>query len=726
MIPVQDSVKQKKEPQHPEVLVLHDSMIEHNYREIHFARLNGWKFSSEDDPEFSSPDYDDSGWYRIPIPPEEEGAIPDSLWKGFGWYRLKVKIDTAFSMSHTVLQSYGGVGAIEFYINDSLVLKRGNPAPLEKNEKFTGTPATIGNFYDFVPGETYQLAFRNSFHNHKLLGIFTGMPVKTDLGIHMYDRNNLDNDIREKNILTSIISLAAIILFMVTILHLLLYLKLREEKSNLYIFLITGALWLFSLSLLVEEFRIFEDYNLKVALQFLTGLLISFFIGFVPFVLHKILKVPMGKFWKFFVYFPVTIILLETFISVFISVPEIIMEVLLILIILASFTGGIIAMLKAKKRERKDLYLLAGSILGAPVIMILAISITFLFDSGSFFSFSLVTFLLLTILPVGLSLYQGKNFLQMHRNLDQMVQERTRELEEAYQNLEESHQQLKDAQGQLIQQEKLASLGQLTAGIAHEIKNPLNFVNNFSEVCLEMIDEAKEEIATIRKGHQNSNGSSETLKLLDDVNDLLSSVASNLKKIYEHGHRADGIVKSMLLHSRGGSGKMEEVHLNALVREYVNLAYHGMRAGKKPIDVDIEFDLDLNVGEVKLVGEDFSRVIVNLCNNAFDAMREKLSKTNFKPLLKVKTVREEELVKIKITDNGPGIPEENMDKILQPFFTTKKGTEGTGLGLSISHDIVKAHGGEIEIESVPQNGSTITIVLQTITRTADSLKNTDY
>ena len=272
-----------------------------------------------------------------------------------------------------------------------------------------------------------------------------------------------------------------------------------------------------------------------------------------------------------------------------------------------------------------------------------------------------------------------------------------KEIEKAYQNLEVAHENLKSAQNQLVQQEKLASLGQLTAGIAHEIKNPLNFVNNFSEVSIEMVDEALHEARLVGDNAH----AVETISILNDIK-------TNLTKIHEHGSRADGIVKSMLMHSRGSSDTKEPTDLNGLVREYVNLSYHGMRAGKHPIEVDIELKLDESVGDVPLIAQDFSRVILNLCNNAFDAMGERGDSS--KPKLTVRTLRDAQKIMIEIEDNGPGIPDDIQDKILQPFFTTKKGTQGTGLGLSITHDIIKAHGGSMDINS--KSGQTIfTIIL---------------
>jgi signal transduction histidine kinase len=284
-----------------------------------------------------------------------------------------------------------------------------------------------------------------------------------------------------------------------------------------------------------------------------------------------------------------------------------------------------------------------------------------------------------------------KKDLFIHQNtlLEKQVADRTSELSH-------SLTELKSTQSQLVQQEKLASLGQLTAGIAHEIKNPLNFVNNFSEVSMELIEEALEEIAQI-EDNEHATESAE----------ILSDIKSNLKKIHEHGTRANTIVTSMLQHSRGGSGKKEPTDVNALIKEYVNLSFHGMRAGKNPINVDIVLDLDPEIKEVSLINEDFTRVIINLCNNAFDAL--KTVKTQRAASLRVRTKKHGDTITIEIEDNGPGIPDEIKDKILQPFFTTKKGTEGTGLGLSITHDIVKAHGGELTLASNEEVGTQFTI-----------------
>ena len=305
----------------------------------------------------------------------------------------------------------------------------------------------------------------------------------------------------------------------------------------------------------------------------------------------------------------------------------------------------------------------------------------------------------------------------------------------SYETLQGTLNELKSTQDQLIQAEKLASLGQLTAGIAHEIKNPLNFVNNFSELSVELVEEIRHEVRRMTADGGPEVGLSHDTDLILEI---LDDIEANLKTIHKHGSRADSIVKSMLQHSSGGSGKMEPNDLNNLAREFVNLSFHGMRAGEEPINVDLKYDLDASIGNVPLIAEDFSRVIVNLTNNAFDAMREKLSETSnvkgkksplersggaersrgvsavedYHPQLMVRTKRTDGSVTIEIEDNGPGIPDEIKNKILQPFFTTKKGTQGTGLGLSITNDIIKAHGGSMGIKSSPGKGTTFTIHLE--------------
>jgi signal transduction histidine kinase len=252
--------------------------------------------------------------------------------------------------------------------------------------------------------------------------------------------------------------------------------------------------------------------------------------------------------------------------------------------------------------------------------------------------------------------------------------------------------QLQAAQAKLIHAEKMASLGQLTAGIAHEIKNPLNFVNNFAGLSVELLDELKATAAAV-------------LETLDsdqraEIDETIQMLTSNLEKIIEHGKRADGIVRSMLLHSRGGSGEWQSVDLNGLIEETLNLAYHGARAQDQSFNITMERDFDRDLAPIDVVPQDLTRVFLNLFGNGFYAASQKRREAGDRPVLKVTTHDLGEEVEVRVRDNGTGIPPESRSRLFQPFFTTKPTGEGTGLGLSISYDIVtQQHGGTIEVDS---------------------------
>jgi signal transduction histidine kinase len=273
-------------------------------------------------------------------------------------------------------------------------------------------------------------------------------------------------------------------------------------------------------------------------------------------------------------------------------------------------------------------------------------------------------------------------------------------LEEAKQQVEKTLTDLKQTQQQLVQSEKMASLGELTAGIAHEIQNPLNFVNNFSEVSVELIEEMYEELA---KGDLK-----EAMAIAEDVK-------QNLDKITHHGKRADGIVKGMLQHSRSSSGQKEPTDINVLADEYLRLAYHGLRAKDKSFNATLKTDFEENIGNINIIPQDVGRVILNLIMNAFYVVGEKKKQLQdgFEPKISVSTKKINGKVEIKVTDNGNGIPKKVLAKIFQPFFTTKPTGQGTGLGLSLSYDIIKAHRGEISVKSKVGEGTTFTITLPT-------------
>jgi signal transduction histidine kinase len=268
--------------------------------------------------------------------------------------------------------------------------------------------------------------------------------------------------------------------------------------------------------------------------------------------------------------------------------------------------------------------------------------------------------------------------------------------------IEQAYDNLKATQQQLIQSEKMASLGELTAGIAHEIQNPLNFVNNFSDVNKELADELEQEID---KGNYV------------DAKSIAKDIKDNEEKISHHGKRADAIVKGMLQHSRSSSGQKEPTDINALADEYLRLAYHGLRAKDKSVNVITKTDFDSSIGKVNIIPQEIGRVMLNLINNAFYAVDEKRKHNlnGYDPIVTVSTRSVKPppaggglgaKVEIKVEDNGNGIPQNALDKIFQPFFTTKPTGQGTGLGLSLAYDIVKkGHGGELKVETKVGEGS---------------------
>ena len=298
---------------------------------------------------------------------------------------------------------------------------------------------------------------------------------------------------------------------------------------------------------------------------------------------------------------------------------------------------------------------------------------------------------LLTALLLSLILYRNNKNRQKANRI----------LEKQKERIQETLTELKATQSQLIQSEKMASLGELTAGIAHEIQNPLNFVNNFSEVNSELIEEMQEEL---------DNGN------MDEVRTLAKDIDENEQKIMFHGKRADAIVKGMLQHSRSSDGKKEPTNINAVADEYLRLAYHGLRAKDKSFNATLKTDFDENIGKVNLAAQDIGRVMLNLITNAFHAVDEKKKSgaENYEPTVSVGTKKEGNNLEIKVTDNGNGIPKKVLDKIFQPFFTTKPTGQGTGLGLSLSYDIVKAHGGELKVDTQQGKGTEFSIILSII------------
>lgn len=371
-------------------------------------------------------------------------------------------------------------------------------------------------------------------------------------------------------------------------------------------------------------------------------------------------------------------------------------------------------------RKEKE-HPLAGSLLkaGLPyyisfvIIFIIKYTLPSLYKTNGSYIDVINMFTIVWLFAFGVSAKNQMNTLKrekeqkekvIHENevLEHLVRERTNEILQQKNQLEETLEELKLTQNQLIQQEKLASLGELTAGIAHEIQNPLNFVNNFSEVSTELLEELKTEL----------NGAS----VPENSADIIEDLVQNLQKISYHGKRASGIVKNMLEHSRASTGERQVIDLNALAEEYIKLSFHGLRAKDKSFNSDFKIIADPDLPAIQAIPQDLGRVLLNLFNNAFYAVQKKNQSGNksedYKPLVTVTTQKLEDEIRVTVSDNGSGIPDDIKSKIFQPFFTTKPTGQGTGLGLSLSYDIItKGHAGELEVETAAGEGSRFIITL---------------
>jgi len=298
---------------------------------------------------------------------------------------------------------------------------------------------------------------------------------------------------------------------------------------------------------------------------------------------------------------------------------------------------------------------------------------------------------------------QQRALQEQNAQLEQRVTERTAQLVEQKEKLQATLAELKASQLQLIQKEKMASFGELTAGIAHEIQNPLNFVNNFAEINTELLSSLQERIT-------EDNLPEDFRK---DINPIVTDLTENLSKILQHGRRADNIVKNMLQHSRKQSGAIEHTDINLLTEEYIKLSYHGFKAKNKMFNCSINTSFDKSIEKMNVVPEDIGRLLINLLNNAFYSLKEKikLKGNDYQPAVNITTKKKGNKMELTIRDNGMGISKKVIDKIYQPFFTTKPTGDGSGLGLSLSYDIIKAHQGELKVISEEGEFAQFTIEL---------------
>jgi signal transduction histidine kinase len=668
-----------------------------------------WVFKTGDDAAWASIDYNDSTWSPVD-PTDEIHHLPEVRDAGIGWFRLKMEVDPAHR-GKSVAMLVSGLGAMEIYLNGKLAYNFGKPAREYKEEItrfFTNTLLSL----TFDTSRLQVIAVRYSLNKKNLYVKFANKRPILKIELKEINRGITDS-IKENSFESTLRTIQVSFYLPLGFLLLFLFMAFRLQKEYFYagIFCISLFLAIFFHILALSEPDTVNHTN-----SFLIITQVLYIIGSISFI-HSIYVLYKNK--KNFFFYLIVAYGVFSIPYYFISYDNSgLLNAFFFPIINLEFLR--LNILAVYRRRKGAMVLLITSIVFALTIISyiwfeinLNKNMAALFQGISF------------IMPgLGLSIFYAGEFARtasaerqqakeveklstemiekerekqqilsgQNEMLEKMVTQRTVELEKSLQDL-------KDAEQQLIQQEKMASLGELTAGIAHEIQNPLNFVNNFSEVNAELIHEMEEEI---EKGN------------LDEAKAIAKNIKENEQKINHHGKRADSIVKGMLQHSRNGSSQKELTDLNNLVDESLRLCFHGMRAKDNAFNANMESAFDNSLPKINIVSQDIGRVLLNLFTNSFYSVMQKKKQQGegYNPIVSASTSKEGNTVKIVVRDNGNGIPQKVIDKIFQPFFTTKPTGEGTGLGLSMSYDIItKGHGGELKVETKEGEFAQFTIIL---------------
>ena len=658
---------------------------------------NAWLFRPGNDSNWARPDIDTTGWIKM-NPAELSKKYADKNGRVEGWFRIKLKFDS--SLLHKKLWiDFANWVATEFYIDGKLKATRGNTGD-------NGKPFEEYNDDVDPLAITFNSDTVHSFAVH-FVGYLSPFPpydlkyklFSTDL-FNIDGPNPFTNISKSIEVLYSFFNTWFVTCAVLSLLFWLLAFQNRREKNLVLIALCTSFYTLLSFGQLntvaigLAHYLSFYIYGL---IRDISTILVLFII---PVLLIRIFKRRLSR--KLII-FLVTLFLLSL-LPFFFDVSKTMRTIIPIVLTLSSLSISMYYTISSWKKLRGAQWAIVVGLFFSLFMLCFLIAYLKTSMTPNFYGyFTLLSGFILSF-PLSLLVYVSMRFKEIIRevtvNADKVVQlseEKRIQAENQQQILQEEVKRqtaeirhtldnLKATQKQLIQSEKMASLGELTAGIAHEIQNPLNFVNNFSEVNSEMIDELKNELAT---GN------------LQLANEIADDIKSNEEKINHHGKRADAIVKSMLQHSRESSGKKEPTDINALCDEYLRLSYHGLRSKDKSFNAEIKTDFDPSIGKINVVSQDIGRMLLNLINNAFYAVNEQKNKNpiSYQPTVSVTTMKSENSVTITVKDNGGDIPDAIKEKIFQPFFTTKPTGSGTGLGLSLSYDIVKAHGGEIKVES---------------------------
>ena len=686
------------------VLTLTDTIIKEN-KGVRLSELNCWYFKKGNSISEKYINADTSNWQKFkPIDINEKMA--DNNGRREGWFKTFIRVDSSM-MYNPIYFKFGLFGAGELYIDGKLIHTYG----VAGKDK--------ASYEEFTPNHRVPIQFTLDTSKVHELTLHTTdylVPLENEgyskgWSFDIWTKEGADSyakHVEEEPFFNTLWLTVGVLL---CLLFWALALQNRDEKNLLLIAFTSTSLFLLSITFWMPHNAFATFFLMIFVLEYLTLIALKLFFIFSILLVVNIFKMRLTLILKVILGF----YLLST---VFDFLKPNSINVMVIIYFALAFIINVYYIITSWKSLKGAQWLIVCGlvltnllILGFSIIQIIkpeiiTNTIEGLFLSGIFLS--LPIFLLFFIAFrfkefVKEVQYNAQQVIQLSEEKKQqaLAQQKVLELEVARQTVElrTSLETLKGTQSQLIQSEKMASLGELTAGIAHEIQNPLNFVNNFSEVSNELIDEMNEEI---KKGN------------LEDATAIAADLKQNLEKINHHGQRAADIVKGMLQHSRSNSGIKEPTDINALADEYLRLAYHGLRAKDKSFNSTMKTDFDESIGNINIVPQDIGRVVLNLITNAFYVVNEKKKSgiENYEPTVSVSTKKESSKILICVSDNGNGIPPKILDKIFQPFFTTKPTGQGTGLGLSLSYDIVKAHGGDLTVETKEGEGTTFIIQLQ--------------
>ena len=679
--------------------------------EILISTMDGWRFKEGSDTTWSKKEINLTGWKKL-RPTELLSKMVDKNGRLEGWFRLKIKTDPAFK--HTDLGvRYLGWGAADIYMDGILIQSHGNTG-------INGKP-----FKEFNPSNqplqplVIETGVEHILAIHFVDDVAPFPPYKLkseDAGLERFIRlfgpayyTRFSRHIREWPIYSTLSITVCVVL------SLLFWLLAFLNKKENILLLCAVCVTLFSMAYFCNYWV--ESNQISFALHkfFWAGVLLLSNLNFIVIILiaGRIFNTKISGLLKVIIALSVITGIATIFLNSFVLLA---INSLVPLFIYTWYASS------SWRRVKGAQWAIIVGLLGSSIFSLLFMVLTIKYQTTFFRGVTLITTIMSLAFPLSLLAYVSILFKEIIKNVElnakrvvQLSEEKREQAVNQQELLREevakqtfelraSLENLKSTQAQLIQSEKMASLGELTAGIAHEIQNPLNFVNNFSEVSNELITEMKDELA---KGN------------FEDANEIADDVQQNLEKINHHGKRAADIVKGMLQHSRSSSsGVKEPTDINALCDEYLRLSYHGLRAKDKSFNATMKTDFDESIGNINIIPQDIGRVVLNLINNAFYAVSEKqkLNIPGYEPTVQIKTTQNPPAgggrgAEIRVIDNGNGIPQKVLDKIFQPFFTTKPTGQGTGLGLSLSYDIVKAHGGEIKVNTKENEGTDFSIIL---------------